>query len=138
MISTRAFLTPLAAIVALVTCSGGDGGGTQANPTPGTLLVGLTSATSEDGAILVTLQGGKMGGLQAARGAIRWSASGDSTQIKVVLIGSLATGDLLRFDVPDIAKVGNYSATTTQVAGRSNSYALLQTADFDLSVAAAP
>lgn len=133
MISTRAILMPLAAIAALATC----GGGNDNNPTPGSLVVQVTSTTSEDGAILLTLAGSNITNVRASRGTIQ-TAVIDNTHVKVLLLGSLGSGDLIEFDVPDPDKAGNYSATIVQVAGRSNSYALLQPAAFTLQVAAAP
>jgi hypothetical protein len=133
MISTRAILIPLAAIVALATC----GGGNDENPTPGSLVVQVTSTTSADGAILLMIQGSKITNVHASRGTIQ-TAVIDNTHVKVLLLGSLGSGNLIEFDVPNPGKVANYTATIEQVAARSNSYALLQPADFPLQVVRAP
>jgi hypothetical protein len=132
MISTRAILLPLVAVAALATCGGDD-----ENPTPGSLIVQVTSATSEDGAILFTIEGSKITNVRASRGSIQ-TVTVDNTHQKVLLLGSLDAGDLIEFDVPNPGKVANYTATVEQVAGRSNSYALLVPADFPLQVVKAP
>ena len=133
MISTRALLLPLAAIAALATC----GGGNDENPTPGSLIVQVTSTTSEDGAILLTIQGSKVTNVRPLRGSI-WINLVDNTHQKILLRGSLDAGNLIEFDVPNPDKVANYTATVEQVAGRSNSYALLLPANFPLQVVKAP
>ena len=87
--------------------------------------------------MLFTIEGSKITNVRASRGSIQ-TVTVDNTHQKVLLLGSLDAGDLIEFDVPNPGKVANYTATVEQVAGRSNSYALLVPADFPLQVVKAP
>lgn len=111
----------LAAAVAMVACSNSPIG-----PQPGTLFVKLQSPNSgADGAILFTLSGPTpVTNVQVgAAGDTLWSTDFSGTTTKVVLTGAIASGVILRFDVPDVNQFGQYLVSVNQAASSSD-YAL--------------
>lgn len=110
---------PLILVAALGSCDSGPTGGGE--PTPGTLRVMLTSPNATDAAILVQLDGTEIANVVvsgAGRSAYVRSISG--TRTKVVILGAVGTGELLRFDVPDSRARTTYTATVLQVADDAN------------------
>ena len=108
----------LAAAVAMVACSKSPTG-----PQPGTILVKLQSPNSgADGAILFTLSGPTtVSNVQVgAAGDTLWSTDFSGTTSKVILTGAIASGVLLRVDVPDVNQFDQYLVSVNQVASSSD------------------
>ncbi len=130
MTRVRKFLA-LAALLAAAECSKNATG-----PTAGTLFIKLVNrpANPADGAILLTLSGpGAPGNLTAAAGDTVWGGPFNGTVNKMVITGNITTGTLASFDVGDVALVGQYVATITQVASTSD-YSLRLTSGYTLNV----
>ena len=108
----------LAAALAMLACSKD----TPTGPQPGTLSVQLQNPNSGfDGAILFTLSGPTtVTNVQASNGDTLWTGDFSNTTTKVVLTGSIGSGVILRFDVPDINQYGQYLASNSQVASSSD------------------
>ena len=108
----------LAAVLAVLGCSKD----TPTGPQPGTLSVQLQTPNSGfDGAMLFTLSGPTtVTNVRAATGDTLWTNDFSSTTTKVVLTGTVGSGVILRFDVPDVNQYGQYLATIHQVASSSD------------------
>ena len=86
-------------------------------PVPGRLTLELVSPRSDDGGILMTVSGPGMSDVQVASsayGAYHRLASG--SELRLAVIGRLASGPIITMAVPDIGKAGRYQATITEVA----------------------
>lgn len=99
---------------------GGDGGGVGPIPVPGTLEVTLTSPNPDDAAILFRVMGPGLSQISAADGEDYLRVIQDGNTLTVVLVGDLPSGGLIRFNVPDVAALGSYSAVVLQVADDAN------------------
>ena len=108
----------LAAALALLACSKDSPTG----PQPGTLSVQLQTPNSgADAAILFTLSGPTtVTNVRASAGDTLWTTDFSATSTKVILTGSIGSGVILRFDVPDINQYGQYLASINQVANSSD------------------
>jgi hypothetical protein len=94
---------------------------TAPTPVPGTLTARLVAPNADDGAILIEISGpAPITDVTAtAQGAIVHSrANGNKTRLAV--FGSLASGTLVRFSVPDANAAQQYSAQVTEVSDRAN------------------
>jgi hypothetical protein len=105
-----------AAILVLHAC--GDGGGpSEPDPpedTSGVLTVRLTAPSGADPrAVMIEVSGPAVDSLTAP-GLQLWE-DGSSTR-RVILVGSLASGPILRLHVPDVGAFGAYTARVLQVA----------------------
>ena len=111
----------LAAALAMLACSKG----TPTGPQPGTLSVQLQTPNSgADGAMLFTLSGPTtVTNVRASTGDTLWTTDFSATTTKVVLTGSIGSGVILRFDVPDVNQYGQYLASISQVA-KSSDYSM--------------
>ncbi|HEY6808103.1 MAG TPA: hypothetical protein VI160_04880 [Gemmatimonadales bacterium] len=120
-----------AALVAAAEC-----GHNATGPTPGTLFIKMVNrpANPADGAILLTLSGpAAPGNLTAAAGDTVWGGPFTGTVNKMVITGNITTGTLASFDVADVALVGQYVVTITQIAA-SGDYSLQATSGYTLNV----
>lgn len=86
-------------------------------PTPGQILVTLATPNADDGSALLQVTGP---GFTAARptsvsSEIFWRLSATG-EIRVIVLGGLASGPILAVDVPDVGRAGAYSATLLEVA----------------------
>lgn len=113
----RSALPAAALILAIGACSDDNGAGV---PVPGTLTVSLTSPAT-DGAILLTLTGPQLTTPQSANPSFKlyWRLV-SSTEMRVMVFGTLATGPLLSVSIPDIAHAAGYKGTVLQVADRDD------------------
>ena len=94
---------------------------TAPTPVPGTLTARLVAPNADDGAILIEISGpAPITDVTATtQGAIVHSrANGNKTRLAV--FGSLASGTLVRFSVPDVNAAQQYSAQVTEVSDRAN------------------
>ena len=113
----RIGLAALAAAMVLGACSHNPTG-----PVAGTLSIQLQSPNSGlDAAILFTLTGpDPITNVRAVPGDTLWSTDFSSTTSKILLTGTIASGVILRFDVPDVNRMAEYLVTVDQVAGASD------------------
>lgn len=131
----RARTVLLAAIAAVASScgSGGDAGvtPTQATPTPtlptaptatpGTLTARLVTPNTDDGAILLDITGpASVGELTALTPGASLHARSNGNTTRVAVFGTIASGAFVRFSVPDVNAVSQYSAQVTEVSDRSS------------------
>lgn len=108
--STFGLLTLLAA------CDAGNEG--PPPPVAGDLLVTYFRGGPQVGAMLVTITGGKVESVSARSGqalTVSYSIPMPGTT-KVIIIGTLQTGDILNVRVPDISLATGYVVKVDQVA----------------------
>lgn len=103
-------------VIALLGGCGEDSDPTSV-PSPGQVIVTLSTPHQDDGAALVRVTGP---GFTTARPV---SASSDvfwrltaSGELRAIVIGGLASGPILTVDVPDTSRSGAYTATLLEVA----------------------
>lgn len=124
----------LLALAAAGACTGGDGG-TDPEPRvePGVLTVALATPHTGDRAIVVTVSGPAITSVEAgSTGYVAHSRTVSGT-LRAAVFGPLASGPLLRIQVPDVAKASAYSATVVEVSDAGN--ALRDPAGYTLTVA---
>jgi hypothetical protein len=103
----------LAALGGLVACSH-----EPAAPTPGILNVALSTPNSDDGAVLFTVSGGPVDTLESTGFAV-YSARVDPGTLRVIVIGNLASGPIVRIRIPDDGQSSGYTAALDQVSVRA-------------------
>lgn len=128
----RRWLVP-ASLAAVVAGCPGEGTG----PVGGELVVSLDGPASSSRAIMFRLVGAQTAvTAPAGSGYSIFSAGLGGDTARVAVVGpsgsGLAVGPLVRLAVPDVRRVGAYSATVSEVAGHS--YTLLTPTFFALSV----
>ena len=133
----RARLLLLWGAAALVSSCGGGGGDSGIAPTeapaqppaqptlpsavPGTLTARLVTPYTDDGAILLDITGPTPAAeiVAAVQGTVVHArANGNTTRVAV--FGSLGSGALVRFSVPDVNAAQQFSAQVTEVSDRSS------------------
>lgn len=114
----RRFAFALLASVALFgACDSGPTGGGG----PGTLKVVLNSPNVSDDAILIRLDGPDMSDVVVSgAGRTAYVRTVSATRIVVAIVGTVSSGEQLRFDVPDTKKSADYRATVLEVSDGSN------------------
>ncbi len=91
-------------------------------PTPGAVVVSLTSPALDDGAVLVSLTGAVFQNVApAASGYVVYSRLTAADELKVVVIGNVGAGPLFTAQVSDTRSVGSMRATVLDVASRADS-----------------
>ncbi|HZH39693.1 MAG TPA: hypothetical protein VFD85_01715 [Gemmatimonadales bacterium] len=107
----------LAAVVAMLACSK-----SPTAPQAGTLSIQLQSPNSGlDGAMIFTLTGpNPVTNVVAAAGDTLWSTDFSGNTSRVLLTGSIRSGVILTFDVPDVNVPDQYNVTINQVASSSD------------------
>ena len=99
----------------------------------GVLTVALVEATNDAGALLLTISGGTVESVRAAGGQqVSYSTPAAGTT-RVVVLGALQTGDLLKIQVPDTSQVADYTARIDQVADKVT-FVLLDPSGYSLSI----
>jgi len=103
--------------VAMLACSKSPTG-----PQAGTLSIQLQSPNSGlDGAMIFTLTGpNPVTNVVAAAGDTLWSTDFSGNTSRVLLTGSIRSGVILTFDVPDVNVPDQYNVTINQVASSSD------------------
>ncbi|HSG81957.1 MAG TPA: hypothetical protein VLC48_06900 [Gemmatimonadota bacterium] len=86
----------------------------------GTFVVSLTTPSTDDGAIMFTISGGAATNPTLLDGTLQLYSSAGTNELTVVIVGDVEAGDLLEFDVPDVAAFDDYSAAIEEVADRTN------------------
>jgi hypothetical protein len=110
----------LLAVASVLSC--GDTSGPPA-PTPGTLLLHLTTPHDDDAALLLHLTGPSIAppSVAAATGAQQlFAQAATGGGVNVALFGSLGAGPLLRMQVPDVSRASEYRVTVLEAADSSN------------------
>lgn len=99
----------------------GDGGPTEpAGPVPGVLKVALTTPNSDDGALLLTISGGRVSTVDGASAGYQvYTAQPDTTTTRVLVTGDIGAGEVVRIHVPDTRSAAAYHATLAQAASRT-------------------
>jgi hypothetical protein len=133
----RARIVLLSGAAVLVTSCGGGGGDGGVAPTeppiqppvqpsvpsavPGTLTLRLVTPYTDDGAILLDITGPAPVAeivATAQGGVVHARANGNTTRVAV--FGSLGSGALVRFSVPDVNAVQQFSAQVTEASDRTS------------------
>ncbi|HUF50620.1 MAG TPA: hypothetical protein VMN60_07305 [Longimicrobiales bacterium] len=91
-------------------------------PTPGTLLLSLTTPAADDGAVLVRLTGPGITGVQPASSShqLFWRLASEE-EARAIVIGGIQSGPLLTVHVPDVRRASEYAAELGEVAALSDS-----------------
>lgn len=116
----------LALLLATGACSDDSGsggpGGTEPEPTPGTLFVRLVTPGVE-GAVQFEFDSPDVPSLTVAGIGFQLyqlPVPGDPGAIRAVVVGNVLTGPLVRFAVPDVNRADLYRATLVEVADPQN------------------
>jgi hypothetical protein len=112
-------------------CSGENGG--QPPVQAGDLLVSYYQGGPEVGAMLLTVTGGPVQNVTALSGQQVGFASPFAGTTKVVVTGTLSTGDILRLRVPDVSQSTSYTVRVDQVADKVT-FVLIDTTPYTFTV----
>ncbi len=108
------------AALTIVLAACGDTSGPPV-PKPGDLTLKLVLPASDDRAMLVTISGPEaIGAITAASAAYTVFGRPAGNNAKVAVFGTLASGPVVKFAVPDVNKSDLYTAAVTEVAGPAN------------------
>ena len=109
------------ALVGAVACGDGEQPAAVEVPTVTVFIVALTSPNPSDGAALISITGGVIDKPAAVSQSDRvyFRSTGTSTMM-VAVVGTIASGGLVRFEAPIGAQASAYSASLLQVADRNN------------------
>lgn len=108
-------------------------GDSNQNPSgSGDLFVTYTG-NGQAGAILLTISGGPVESVSAIGAQQVSSTSPYANTTKVVILGEVGNGDLLRIRVPDVSVVTQYNVRVDQVADKT-SFALIDPSSHTFSV----
>jgi len=108
----------VAASLTLGLACGGDDEPT--GPVSGTLVVELITPAADDGAIVLNIIGPNISDLDLVDQSSIMFWIEDASELRAVIVGGLAEGELLKFTVPDVKNVGAYTATVFEVADLTN------------------
>lgn len=113
---SREILALVAALLLGAACSGEP---TASVTQSGTLVLRLTTPNPDDGGVLFQVSGPPIDTAVAVGGSLRLFTRrmNDSTLVAVV-VGSVATGAVVRLRVPDRSAAGRYTARVLEVADR--------------------
>jgi hypothetical protein len=127
----RAMLGLASLLLAAAACGGENGG---QNPThPGDLLVSYFQGGPEPGALLLTITGGPVENVSALGGQQVSFSSPFAGTTKVVVLGTLTNGDLLRLRVPDVTQSTSYTVRVEQAADKGT-FALIDPSVYTFTV----
>lgn len=132
---TTRFNERAALLLSVLALLGGCDSGRPSGPatTPGTLKVHLTAPNAADAAILIQLDGAGMSSVAVSgTGLTSYVRSASATRTFVAIFGSLRSGEILRFDVPNTKVSSAYTATVIEVSDEANT--LLAASAYSLSV----
>jgi hypothetical protein len=87
-----------------------------AGPTGGWLTVQLTTPSTNDGAVQLSVIGPAIDSVKLV--GYDGFDTNSGTQVNFVATGSIVSGDIARLYVPDLSKSGAYQATVTAAAAR--------------------
>lgn len=117
----------------IASCGGGGDGGPPPGPVAGDLTVSYSQGAVEAGALLITISGGPVASATALGGQQLSYASPYAGTTRIIVAGTLATGDLFKFHVPDLADSTSYIPRIDQVADKVT-FALIDPASYTLTV----
>lgn len=93
-------------------------------PPPGTagvLTVSLATPNTDDGALLLEVKGPSIRGVAAKTAALQvFADTMSTTTVRTVVAGSLSSGGLFTFQVPDVNAATSYTVTIVDIADRQN------------------
>lgn len=109
-------------VVTVLSCADGGGHPVEAPVMRQAVVsVVLASTATDDGAILLTIDGPSIGDVEAARNdLIVFSHRPGGTRLDVAVFGHNLSGALLTMTVPDVSRIDGYSLTVGEVAGPDN------------------
>ena len=122
-----------ATLALLASCGGGSDGGGPPGPVAGDLTVSYVQGSPEAGALLITISGGPVLSVTALGGQQLSYASPYAGTTRIIVAGTLATGDLFKIHVPDIAVSTSYVPRIDQVADKVT-FALIDPASYHLTI----
>ena len=105
----------LAGAAILVAC----GEPTAPRPVPGELIVRLETPADDDAAILFSVTGPALDNIQFRDGVTAHTRPVENG-FRSAVFGTLSSGTLVRFSVPDLNRRTAYSATIVEVSDQSN------------------
>jgi hypothetical protein len=90
-------------------------------PTPGTVTVSFQSPNTDDGAVLLTLTGPGIQGVQPASSNYKayWRVV-SATEARLLVVGNITNGVVATLTIDDLSKVKEYAGTLIEVASRSD------------------
>jgi len=91
-----------------------------APPEPGHLSIRFETAHAAEGAVRLRLEGPGIGTVTAAQQDALVFSRADGSSAEIVVLGTLKSGALLRFEVSDVDRFDEYSASVVEVAGPDN------------------
>ncbi len=100
-------------------------------PQAGTLALVLDTPRNSDGALLVLIAGGPVGDVESSPHTVALTPGTDGTRL--LLLGSIGPGEIVRIRIPDLARAGTYRALVEQVAD-GTSYALVDPAAYTITL----
>lgn len=119
------------AALMLAACGGGD---ETRPPVAGELTVAYAEGGRAAGALLLTVSGGPVEAVDAIPSGLAVSSASPGTGItRVVVVGALISGDLLKLRVPDLDRAAQYTVRAEQVADAAD-VALLDPAAYRFTV----
>ncbi len=86
----------------------------QEGPQAGTLSLVLSAPRNGDGALLVLVAGGPVTEIESSPHTVALTPGADGTRL--LLIGTVTPGEIVRIRIPDLARAGSYRALVEQVA----------------------
>jgi ketol-acid reductoisomerase len=125
---------PLALVCAALLAGGcGDDESTAPPaPQPGQLTVSVTTTGSAGAAFLLNVRGQGISSPVAVSSSFQLYTFASGDTLKVAVVGTVSSGDLLRFSVPDVNQASSYHVTLEEVAGTDNQ--LLSTSNFTITI----
>ena len=126
---TRRLVSAFAVLALATAC--GDGG--QPPSGAGDLLVAYSPGSPDAGAIVLTITGGPVENVTPVGSQQVSFSKPYPTTTRVIVIGALIPGDLLRIRVPDVSQVTGYTVKADQVADNTT-FALLNPAQHTFTV----
>jgi hypothetical protein len=101
-------------------------------------MVALTTPNSDDGAVIVRLNGPGISNVVSSSDAnLVYTKPNGEQEARVILVGNLSAGALFTFRMPSGAQPSGYTATVEQVASRTDALRSATTG-YQLTVSAAP
>jgi hypothetical protein len=101
-------------------------------PASGMLSVQLTSPNVNDGGVMFTVSGGTITSVSSSSYTI-YTAEPSTSIRKVVVVGNVTSGILVTIAVPDVSRVGQYTAVLEQASAR-DTYAQQNLSAYSLQV----
>ena len=101
----------------------GEGGGPSGPPEAGILTVSLATTRGDDGAYVLLVEGPALPPEAVVAADERYlvhARQAEAGAVRVLVVGDMASGPLLRLEVPDVAAAREYRVTLVDAADRTN------------------